>query len=275
MRPKILVLALIGMSIVGVSTFGFLVRAIFYPPAVEMVERYADRDGTRVFDHAGLDAVLHQHVKDGVVDYSGLVADSSGLDAYLTSLGGAPLGELGRDELLALWINAYNACTLRLILDYWTIDGTRLASIRDIPSANRWDAVRWKIGGETVSLSQIEHDEIRRHFREPRIHFALVCASVGCPPLRNSAYTGEEIEAQLEDQTRRVHGSATWFSFDDAANTVRLTSLYDWYAGDFNQTAGSALAFASRYSSTLRAALDIERRPSIDWIDYDWSLNGR
>ena len=90
--------------------------------------------------------------------------------------------DLGRSEKLALLINAYNACTLRLILDHWN-DG-QLASIKDIPRDNRWEDQRWQIGKRRLSLNQIEHEEIRGRFAEPRIHFALVCAAKGCPPLR-------------------------------------------------------------------------------------------
>ena len=126
----------------------------------------------------------------------------------------APIDELGRDERLALLINAYNAFTLRLILDHYPV-----ASITDIPADQRWDAVRWRLAGETYSLNQIEHELVRPNFREPRIHFALVCAAVGCPPLRTEAYTGELLEEQLEGQTRYSHAHDRWLRYRTGADT--------------------------------------------------------
>ncbi len=214
---------------------------------------------------------MNEYVDDaGYVDYAGLAERQSDLNGYLASLGSAPFDAMGRDEKLALLINAYNAFTLRLILDYYPLD-----SIRDIASGDRWDAERFKIAGTTYSLNQIEHEQIRPKFREPRIHFALVCAAVGCPKLRNEAFTGERLEEQLEDQTRYVHSHDRWFRFDAASNAVDLTQLYDWYGGDFKQEAGSVLQFASRYSPELKAALDAGAKPKVRWLDYDWSLNAR
>ena len=141
-------------------------------------------------------------------------------------------------------------------------------SIRDIPDAERWDAVRWKIGGRTLSLNQLEHEEIRPKFREPRIHFALVCAAVGCPPLRREAYVGARLEEQLADQTRRVHGDPRWVRYTPGDATIGLTSLYEWYRGDFEQIGGDVLDYVRRYRPDLG-----EERPRIRFLSYDWSLN--
>lgn len=155
------------------------------------------------------DALLRTQVDaDGLVDYAGLKDAHAELDAYIRSLAAAPFEQLGRDEKLALLINAYNAFTLRLVLDHWP-----LASIRHIPGKRRWDAPRWRLAGETLSLNQIENERIRPRFKEPRIHFALVCAARGCPPLRAEAYTGARLSAQLADQARRVHSDGRWLRF--------------------------------------------------------------
>jgi len=180
----------------------------------------------------------------------------------------APFEKLGRNEKLALLINAYNAFTVRLILDHRPLE-----SIQDIPEEERWRARRWRIGGKPVSLDQLEHEEIRPHFEEPRIHFALVCAAVGCPPLRTEAYAAERLDEQLEDQARTVHSNDAWFRFDAEAGVAHLTKLYDWYAGDFEQVAGAVLDYAARYSPKLRQALDAGAEPEVEWIPYDWSLN--
>ena len=239
------------------------------PPAVTLAEAYQRSSDGPTFEHATLDALLRRHViPGGWVDYDALAADSDRLDAYLEQLAEAPFDDLGRDEKLALLLNAYNACTLRLILDHRPI-----ASIRSIPANRRWDDVRWRVGPHTWSLYQIEHEQIRPKFVEPRVHFALVCAAVGCPPLRREAYVADRIEAQLDDQARFIHKHPRWFRFDPGAGIVRLTKLYDWYGGDYEQVAGSPLAFAARYVPELHAALDDGRSPRVRWLDYDWSLN--
>ena len=243
------------------------------PPAVDMEEAYDQQAGDATFDHALWQAVLEKHVDaQGRVAYSQMAQDSGQLDQYINALRDAPFDQMGRDEKLALLINAYNAFTLRLILDYW--DGGKLQSIKDIAAAKRWDDKRWHLAGRVWSLSDIEHDQIRRHFREPRIHFALVCAAEGCPPLRAEAYIAALLEKQLDDQARLIHENERWFRFDPAQNQVHLTSLYKWYAGDFEQVAGWVLAYASQYSPQLNSALHANKNPSIRWLDYSWKLNG-
>ncbi|MEM7137359.1 MAG: DUF547 domain-containing protein [Myxococcota bacterium] len=246
----------------------FLVR-VFGPPRVTLREAYTDGPAGEPFDHSVYDRLLAQHVdSDGFVDYPGLREDQATLDEYLNALGSVALDALGRDERLALLINAYNAFTLRLILDHFPVK-----SIRKIPAAKRWKAKRWRLGGRTRSLDEIEHEMIRPNFREPRIHFALVCAAVGCPPLRAEAYTGERLEAQLEDQMRVAHGNRRWVRYRRGRSTIALTSLYLWYAGDFEQVAGSVLAFVARHHDVLAADLATGHTPSVRHLDYDWSLN--
>jgi uncharacterized membrane protein YdjX (TVP38/TMEM64 family) len=244
---------------------------LFGPPVVVAREAYAADPEAATFDNAPFDALLKRHVAEGgEVDYDSLRGEAGALDGYVAALGDAPFAALGRDEKLALLINAYNAFTLRLILDHWPV-----ASIRDIPAGKRWRDRRWRLGGRTLSLDQIEHEEVRPKFREPRVHFALVCAARGCPPLRPEAYVGARIEAQLEDQARYVHSQPRWFRWDDAAGTAHLTELYRWYGGDFEREAGSVLRFVGRYAPAVQAAVEAGRPPRIEWIPYDWSLNGK
>ena len=177
---------------------------------------------------------------------------------------------MGRDEKLALLINAYNAFTLRLILDHYPVK-----SIKDIASADRWEAVRWNIGGHVWSLNQIEQQQIRPKFKEPRIHFALVCAAIGCPPLRHEAYVADRLDDQLQDQAIYIHTHPRWFQYEPGQNLLKLTRLYDWYAGDFKQVAGSVLQFVARYSPAVRQALKTGHVPAVQYLDYDWALNSR
>ena len=248
-----------------------LLESWFGPPEVELSEAFEGVEGDAVFDHSTFDALLRAHVDGaGYVDYAGLAERQDELDAYLASLASAPIDDLGRDERLALLINAYNAFTLRLILDHYPI-----ASIRDIPADERWQAVRWSLAGTEYSLDQIEHELVRPNFREPRIHFALVCAAIGCPPLRAEAFTGERLESQLEEQTIYSHSHDRWMRYEPGADVVWLTSLYQWYGGDFEQVAGSILAFAARYDENLASDLAAGHEPEVRFLDYDWSLNER
>ncbi len=245
------------------------VKNLFGPRPVTLHEAYQPQPAGPTFNHSLFDEMLKRHVdNDGWVDYEGWRNDASSLDAYITSLAGAPFDTLGRNQKLALLINAYNAFTVRLILDNYPVK-----SIKDIPSAKRWNAKRWPIGAMTLSLNQIEHEQIRPKFSEPRVHFALVCAAIGCPKLRNEAYQAERIDEQLTDQMRYAHSHDRWFQYDPGAKTIHLTSLYDWYGGDFKQVAGSVLNLAARYSSDLKAAIDAGKTPRIRWLKYDWTLN--
>ncbi len=254
----------------GALDFGSLLG----PPSVVMTEAYERKpDGPR-FDHSLFDGVVSRYVSDegGWVDYRGLAENPEPLNQYIEQVAHADFEALGRDEKLALLINAYNAFTLKLIIEYLP---QGIDSIKDIAAEKRWDDVRWQIGQHTWSLNQIEHEQIRPKFKEPRIHFALVCAAIGCPPLRNEAYTGDRIEQQLEDQTVYIHRHDRWFGFDPQQNVVHLTPLYDWYGSDFEQVADSVLDYVARYSPELAGHLEDGRKPSIRWLNYDWTLNGR
>ncbi|MBI4603475.1 MAG: VTT domain-containing protein [Planctomycetes bacterium] len=274
LRRAVLLASLAGL-VVAANACAYLGRDVLQralgPPRVTMVEAYEDQREGRAFDHALLDGLLRRHVDgEGRVDYRGLKDDGDMLERYIETLAVAPFDGLGRDEKLALLLNAYNAFTLRLVLERYP-----LRSIKDIPAARRWEDRRWRVGPHVWSLEEIEHEQIRSRFREPRVHFALVCAAKGCPPLRSEAFTGKRLEGQLEDQARRVHAPARWLELDLEHGTVRLTRLYDWYGGDFEQGAGSVLEFAARYVPELREALAAGKAPRIEWLDYEWSLNGK
>jgi len=268
-----IVLALVAVAMLGIAARAHqrrdALRNLFGPAPVTPQEAYQQQSDGPTFDHSAFDTLLRKHVdSDGWVDYEGLRSEAASLDTYIASLENAPFADLGRDEKLSLLINAYNAFTLRLILDHYLVK-----SIKDIPRAKRWRHTRWRIGSVTLSLDQIEHEQIRPKFAEPRIHFALVCAAIGCPKLRNEAYHAELIDEQLEDQTRYVHSHDHWFRYQPGAKEVYLTRLYDWYGADFEQVAGSVLAFVARYSVPLKVALDEGKKPRIKWLDYDWTLN--
>ena len=263
--PLLLGIALVAViaGLVAAMQTGLL-ASLFGPPKVTSTEKY-QKEGEAKFDHSKFDELLKAHVDgDGWVDYAAIKTDISKLDEYIESIKGAEIDKFGRDDRLAFLINSYNAFTIKLLTENFPLD-----SIKDIPAAKRWDAVRWNLAGNTVSLGQIENEYIRPNFKEPRIHFSLVCGAIGCPPLRNEAFIGDTLEKQLSSQSTYVHDHATWFQFDKEKNQVSLTKLYQWYGDDFIQLDGSIFDFIRKHSDKLADA----ESPSIVWLDYDWDIN--
>src|SRR5438034_1268606 len=225
-------------------------------------------------DHAAWTAILGRFVRGGEVAYGRLAREGAPmLASYLDGLSSACADDYarwGRAERLAFWINAYNAFTVRLVLDHYPI-----ASIRKIgwlPGAafrERFVPMPGLKGG-IVSLDDIENGTLRADFREPRIHFALVCASRSCPMLRSEAYRAGDLDRQLDDQARTFLADSTKNRFDSATNTLHLSSIFKWFRADFEAAAGSLPAYVGRYLSDPRATAPDVR---IEFLDYDWSLN--
>ena len=227
--------------------------------------------------HAPFDALLKEFVRDGLVDYAGLAKDTSDLDEYVAALGRVKPGELSRPEVVAFWINAYNAFTLRLILDHHP----KIDSIKDISRGDRWKAERWRVDGKRYSLDQIEH-EILRPMGDARVHFALVCAALSCPNLAPEAYVAERLDEQLDRQGRvflqdskkglRTYVDEGWFS---DTPTLELSAIFDWFEEDFEEHSGSLVDFVLPYASERDAAFIRKHRADldVDHFDYDWALN--
>lgn len=247
--------------------------------------RADDQDGAAdtcaLFDqeHTAWTSMLRHYVRDGVVDYASWKRSGEGdLDAYLASLQsvcGGHYNTWSRPQKLAFWINAYNAYTVRLVLNHYP-----LRSIWDIgllPGAPfREDFIPMrKLRGDTISLNDIEHEILREELRESRIHFAIVCASKSCPALRSEAYRAADLDRQLDDAARSFVRDATKNRFDASARTLWLSSIFDWFHEDFERASTSVPAYVARYAdeSTARAigAGDVR----VQHLDYDWSLNGR
>lgn len=230
------------------------------------------QQGTARFDHSGFEPVLsHVDPDDGRVDYQALVDDPSDLDAYLEQVAKVDLTTLGRDEQLALLINAYNAFTLKLITLNYPVD-----SIMDLPDP--WKQVRWVVGGYTVSLDGIEHETIRPRFQDPRIHFAVFCASVGCPKLQPVPYRGETVDAQLESAADAALSNRRHVRVE--AGSLWVTQLFEWYGEDFvtegwHGAAASVPLYVKAHTDADTAAFITSQNddPPVEYIPYDWSLN--
>jgi uncharacterized protein DUF547 len=233
--------------------------------------------GPAAFDHSAFDALLRAHVSaDGFVDYDAFAAEAS-FASYLGRLARADLTGLAPAERLAFWINAYNAYTIQLV----NAHGER-KSIRNIGKTMGVGGGPWRqkvvrAAGQVLDLDQVEHEIIRKQFREPRIHFALVCGALGCPPLRREAYAGASLESQLDDQARAfLLRSPAKNRVDAAARTVYLSPVFDWYQDDF----GGSQAAVGRYLAAFQAegparALLLSGDFALRYTDYDWSLNIR
>ncbi len=215
--------------------------------------------------HAPFDAVLKKYVSHGYVKYGALKSDRAGLDAYLDSLAKisrSTYNTLSQHERLAYLINLYNAATLKLIIDNYPVK-----SIKDIGStfSSPWKIKVVRYFGKLITLDNLEHDIIRREFREPRIHLALVCAARSCPPLRSEVYRGEQLSTQLDDQGQKFFNGPHGVRVDHSKKRVYLSSILKWYKEDF----ASVVAFAQRYS---KQRFDDYK---VSYLDYDWALNGR
>ncbi len=227
--------------------------------------------GSHPISHQVWDSLLKTYVDDaGMVDYEGFARDSVNLNRYLDLLSQhAPNPRNWTNkEILAYWINAYNAFTIQLIIRFDPYYGIKKILPFNIPFVySAWDIRFIRINGQLMDLNDIEHGMIRSHFNEPRIHFALVCAAMSCPKLRNEAYTATKLDHQLEDQARD-------FINDPAKNqigamAVNLSKIFGWYEGDFTHDL-SLPGYLNQYSR-----IKIESTAMIGYLEYDWRLNGQ
>lgn len=216
-------------------------------------------------------ALLSGHVHDGRVDYAGLKSREKDLDAYLDALAAVDPESLSRSDRFAYYINVYNAWTLKLILEHYP----GIGSIKEAGSLLRspWKRAFVRLQSGTVSLDDVEHGILRPMFRDPRVHFAVNCASVSCPPLAGAPYEGASLDAALDAAARRfINNPANTFFRD---GTLHVSRLFDWYGDDFGGRQG-VWAFIRRYADPeLAGRMDAAKERTLAYLPYDWSLNGR
>jgi hypothetical protein len=223
-------------------------------------------------DHALYEDLLTKYVRSGVVNYQGFKNEEKKLDEYLKTLENVDTSKLSRNEQLAFYINTYNATTIKLILSAYP--GIR--SIWDLGSR----ILTWKspfrkkivrIEGKTISLDDLEHGIIRPRFKEPRVHFAINCASRSCPPLISEPYQGSILDQQLDASTRAFLNNPERNHL--GGNTLRVSKIFKWFGEDFND---DAVGFFLRFADAgLREKLVANRdKIEVKYLDYDWSLNG-
>lgn len=219
--------------------------------------------------HELFDQLLHKYVSaDGFVDYKGFQSERSTLKKYLDLLQStAPGKSWSKNEEIAYWINVYNAFTIELVLQHYPVESIKdIGSSIQIPFVNTpWDIKFIEIGGETYDLNNVEHGILRKKWKEPRVHFAINCASYSCPVLREEAYTADKLEEQLDDQARRFINDD--FRNDISKKEAKLSKIFDWFGGDFKAVL-PLKDFINQY-----ADVKITADTDITYKEYDWRLN--
>jgi hypothetical protein len=247
------------------------------------------------FDHTIFDQLLQKHVKNGLVDYKGFKSNKTQLDFYLKNIEQVNANDFeswAKEEKMALWINAYNAITLEGILRNYPIQwGGFLAKRRFPQSSIRqiskfWDTVIIKPMGKNLTLNQIEHEILRKEFNDPRIHFVIVCASIGCPILESQAFFAEDLNQRLDQASENFVTDSAKVRLDKRKDVLYLSSIFDWYKEDFKKSDKAdrilnnyrkkdrgVVEFVLNYIGETEKNYILQHQPKIKYLDYDWSLN--
>ena len=271
---RIFFVVALAVPLAGISSF----EALFAPSA-ELWPRWEKHDpaSRAAIDHAPWERLLKTYVSadpEGLhrFDYRGVsAADRMALEDYVAALAAVAIDRYNRDEQQAYWINLYNALTVRLILQHYPVE-----SIRDIDispglfSDGPWDKALITVAGEALTLNDIEHRILRPIWGDPRIHYAVNCASVGCPNLARKAFTGANTETLLELGARDYVNSPRGTRLE--SDRLVISSIYVWFQEDFGGNEEGIVAHLLRYAEPALAARLKEAGPPQDHA-YDWSLN--
>ncbi len=221
-------------------------------------------------DHSIYAGLLKKYVKDGVVNYQGFKNEESILDQYLKVLEKVDSKRLSHNEQFAFYINAYNSWTIKLILSEYP----GVKSIKELGSLFKspWKKKICRIDGGVLSLDDIEHGILRPRYKDPRVHFAVNCASKSCPPLRPEPYRGDDLNRQLDEMTRSFVNDSENNRLKD--HTLYVSSIFKWFAEDFNE---DIIGFFFKYAKEdVKELLEARRKKiKVKYLDYDWSLNGK
>ncbi|HEX2253814.1 MAG TPA: DUF547 domain-containing protein, partial [Thermoanaerobaculia bacterium] len=225
---------------------------------------------------AAWDRLARKHVRDGGVDYAAVARDRADLDAFLAHVRRTDPAKLPTNDRLAFLTNAYNAVVVHHVLALYP----GVKSVKDVDGF--FDEKTFPVGGKPMTLDALE--TAAREI-DPRVHFAVVCASTSCPDLRGEAYTGARIDRQLREQTHRFLADPNkGLRYDEKANELHLSSIFKWYAQDFTDSSRVVAFFARggvrdwvvEHLGDRRLAERIrQREPGVRYMDYDWSLNDR
>lgn len=223
-------------------------------------------DASSPLNHMEWASILSKNVTlDGKVDYRGMSKNKAHLNTYLNNLSqNPPRPEWSQEEKLAYWLNAYNSFTVKLIMDHYPLKSIKEIS-DGLPMINSpWDIKFFKIGGVDFDLNTIEHEILRKQFDDPRIHFAINCASFSCPKLRHEAYLPKYLEFQLNDQATAFINNTDKNVISDSE--MKLSVIFNWFEGDFTKE-GSLYSFLKKYHN------EVNEDNKIEFLEYNWDLN--
>lgn len=257
----------------------FTPKENLFAPSAKIWPRWEAHDpqSTARIDFSAWDRLLTTYVVEGeganLFDYAAVTeADRRALEGFLAQMAALPISRYARPQQFAYWINLYNALTIRVILDHYPVD-----SIRDIDispgwfSDGPWDKPLIEVEDHALTLNDIEHRILRPIWQDPRIHYAVNCASIGCPNLRPEAFDAEGLEAALEAAARSYVNDPRGVTIRDGRVTV--SKIYDWFYEDFGRSPESLTAHLLRYAEP-ELAMQLKAIGKIHDTEYDWRLNG-
>jgi hypothetical protein len=208
-----------------------------------------------------VDIFLKEYVQDGKVDYKRLKNNFEDVNKLYKSLEAVNIGDLSKNETKALYINAYNIIVIRQITEYFPLKSA-------LDKNGFFDKVKHNVGGEMLTLDQIEKGKVIIPFQDPRVHFAFSCAAASCPELANFAYTADKLDEQLDERTSNSINNADFIKVKSNENLVRISKIFKWYERDFKMKADDALSYINQYRKNK-----IPENYNVDFYEYDWSLN--
>lgn len=267
-----------GLTLATTLTLGAVASPAI---AAEPAETFKGHDpmSTTIVDHSLWADILTSHVvlgDDGItrVDYAALADNAKSVEklgTYIDLLQETDVSKLNRDEQFAFWSNLYNAVTVEVILDHYPVRSIRDISISPgLFSSGPWGKELVTVGGKSLSLDNIEHDILRKLWTEPRVHYAVNCASYGCPNLALEPYTGAKLEEQLEAAARSYVNHPRGVRFD--GNKLTVSKIFDWYGTDFGASKKEQLANITAHAEPDLAAKLKQHTGRVSY-EYDWSLN--
>ncbi|GIW78541.1 MAG: DUF547 domain-containing protein [Gemmatales bacterium] len=228
----------------------------------------AETGGPNDFDY-----ILKKYVKGDFFDYASLAKnqdDRNRLAAFLRWQANAKIDEMSREEQIAFYINAYNACCIKAILDHYPVH-----SPKDIPGF--FDKIKFRVAGEELTISEIEYDRLIARYKDMRAHFAVVCADRGCLPLKKGIYTGKTLDADLEAAAKRFVGSDQQFKIDREKGEVWVSKIFDWYGPKFTKDPKRPAKKPELFLKYWLAEPDRKYLESgsyrLRFFDWDWTLN--
>lgn len=274
-----------GQVLVTAATTALLATAL--PAVADVAKTFSKftKGSDKVIDHSAWDKLLKQYVVAGTdglnrVRYKAFKdGGHTALKGYVKSLEAVRPTELSRAEQFAYWSNLYNAKTIDVVLDAYPVKSIRDISIggglvgflkKSVGKGGPWKAKIMKVQGHKLSLDDVEHGIMRPIFRDPRVHYAVNCASVGCPNLQVSAFTGAKLEEMLDAGAKAYINSPR--GFDTKGGRLKASSIYSWFVSDFDGSASGVLKHAAKYAEPALKAKLTKARKIADY-GYDWTLN--